>query len=567
MRSKLLAAFAATLLVAACSGKRDAARPLAVRIVSPAATTYVNGDLWFEVEADGAYEGVDLALDGAVIAELVPPERFLWKAANVAEGSYRFVARARRGTEQVLSAPVTVTVDRVKPQVASASPAADAIVYAPFPAVEVTFDEPIRTPLPAGAVSARWRDGGLSATAAVVGTSTIRITLPAWLEGAEVTVAGVTDLAGNLADPFTRAFDVLTIPVVAGPRELGAGTRLTSVRVAAAPSGGTVVAAVAGSTPRVWRVSPDGVVTALPALEFITARTLDVAVRADGTPLLVVGGVGSVGVFGWTGSGWESLGAPAEASGALQPHLVIDPVGAPIVAWIVPVPHGESPARLEARVARLAAGSWTPLAGFHPAGQHAFGTASVATLDGVAYVACWEGPVVPDGTGGSVVVRSWDGTAWQPAFDTGVKGDPDLRTSVDGRAALAVTLAPELGTLAGAVRVFSRPATGAWGEVAALARAVDTAVYDAGYLESTVGAVPGPVDAAVARIASGRMVVDFRRPGDTFWSVWGPPFVPGSHQAWPAVDGSADGTYRFARVERAGADDYLVVSSLRFVAP
>jgi hypothetical protein len=33
------------------------------------------------------------------------------------------------------------------------------------------------------------------------------------------------------------------------------------------------------------------------------------------------------------------------------------------------------------------------------------------------------------------------------------------------------------------------------------------------------------------------------------------------------VDGSADGTYRFARVDRAGADDYLVVSSLRFVAP
>ncbi|BDG03954.1 Ig-like domain-containing protein [Anaeromyxobacter oryzae] len=571
LHASLRAGWALALVLIGCSGGGDPAKPFAVRIVSPALTAYTNGgEVRIAVEVDGAYEAVDLARDGAVVAELVPPEPFLWRTADVADGTYRFVARARRGTEQVLSAPVTVVVDRVKPKVVSASPSAGTLQYSPYPTIEIAFDEAIDVASVAGAVAVL--AAGVDAAPAVSVSesesgTTLRIVPAFWADPVEVVVTGVRDLAGNaMNEPYAVSWPVAA-SIVAGPRELGAGIRFSSVRVAPAPHGGAVVAAVTGYTTHVWSVSSSGAVTALDPM-YTGDGGVDVATDVAGNPTIATAGWGAVSVFRWSGSAWVALGGgplPGTAdTNNGSPRVVLDASGAPVVSWmsLVVVDVASSNYWWTASAARLSGGTWQVLPGFHPDGRQAYDGPSVALVDGVPYLACNEGPKPgSDGPSASVVLRSWDGSAWQPALETGLKGLPAL-SAAGGRAVLSVAvITPSYTPTTGAVRVFTREPAAAWSEVTALAHSVDSALWD-GRWEVPVAVAPGPADAVVVRTDAGALRMDFRLPGG-YWQVWNTPALADARQVWPAIAADGDGLYRVAHVERGADADWLEVSMLR----
>jgi hypothetical protein len=100
----------ALLLLGACGGTPPGAAEVA--IVGLEATTYVHGPVTFVVAVvGGAPDSLELRRDGVLFQVLAGAE-FTWATASAPEGSYVFVARARRGTRVIDSEPRTIVVDR-----------------------------------------------------------------------------------------------------------------------------------------------------------------------------------------------------------------------------------------------------------------------------------------------------------------------------------------------------------------------------------------------------------------------------------------------------------------------
>jgi hypothetical protein len=269
-------------------------------------------------------------------------------------------------------------------------------------------------------------------------------------------------------------------------------------------------------------------------------------------------------VYRWSGSAWQLLGGGVVPGGAdtnnISAGLALDGSGAPVVSWMSLVYVDGSTYWWTAKVARLSRDGWEVLPGFHPDGRAAGNVSSVALVDGVPYLACNE--AAKPGSAGAptaVVLRRWDGAAWQTALETGLQGLPSLGVA-GGRAALsvAVVTASEIPS-SGTIHVFTREPAGAWGEIVALARPVDAVIWDHRW-ELPAAVAPGPTDAVVVRTDAGALRMDFRRPAEE-WSSWGTPRLAGARQVWPAIVEGYDGMYRVAHVERGAESDWLELTT------
>lgn len=110
-------ALSVAVALAACTQTGPQQPEAEVAIVGLEATTYVNDSVTFTVAVvGGPYDSLELRRDGELF-QVLEDESFTWDVSAVPEGSYSFVARLRRGTEVVDSAPKAVVVDRTPPTV------------------------------------------------------------------------------------------------------------------------------------------------------------------------------------------------------------------------------------------------------------------------------------------------------------------------------------------------------------------------------------------------------------------------------------------------------------------
>ncbi|HET8985993.1 MAG TPA: Ig-like domain-containing protein [Trueperaceae bacterium] len=122
-----LALLSLLLALSSCSGPQGPIADLAITGLE--ATTYVNGPITFTVLVIGGRpDSIELRRDGALFQQL-SGNAYTWDSSSAPEGSYVFVARARRGEQVVDSEPKTVVVDRTAPTVTfSATPSAAPLI-------------------------------------------------------------------------------------------------------------------------------------------------------------------------------------------------------------------------------------------------------------------------------------------------------------------------------------------------------------------------------------------------------------------------------------------------------
>lgn len=94
--------------------------PADVALVNMEAVTYVNAAVTFTVAVvGGGYDSLELVRDGELFEVLTSPS-YTWDVSAVPEGSYKFLARVRRGSTVLDSAAKVVVVDRTPPTVSLA---------------------------------------------------------------------------------------------------------------------------------------------------------------------------------------------------------------------------------------------------------------------------------------------------------------------------------------------------------------------------------------------------------------------------------------------------------------
>jgi hypothetical protein len=183
------------LALSACSAPATAD----VAIVGLEDTTYVNGTLTFDVAVVGApADSLELRRDGELF-QVLTDGTYTWDTTAAPEGSYVFVARARRGGAVLDSAPKTVVVDRTAPTVTMTVDAPDAPIVLPAGSITLSADAEDAHGVP----RVEFLDGD-----GVVGTvdaAPYAVTLPA-VRGLHAYRARVVDRAGNVAQ--TAAVDV-----------------------------------------------------------------------------------------------------------------------------------------------------------------------------------------------------------------------------------------------------------------------------------------------------------------------------------------------------------------------
>ena len=178
-----------------------------VQIASPASPAYTNGSISIQVvfsPPSAAPAQVDLLDGSSKLVTISAPFTYVWNTALVAEGPHQITARAAFGAQTVTSAPVTIFVDRTRPQIRSQLPAPAATDVDLSNPIQIGFSEPLIPATVTGSVSLSAAGVAIPITTALSAdgkTVTISlsnrsaITLPA-----DVTVAvsaTVSDLAGN----------------------------------------------------------------------------------------------------------------------------------------------------------------------------------------------------------------------------------------------------------------------------------------------------------------------------------------------------------------------------------
>ena len=192
------AALVALLALAALAGCGGPVAP-DVAILGLEATTYVNGSLTFAVAVVGTpADSLELRRDGALF-QVLTGSSFTWDSTTAPEGSYVFVARARRGDLVIDSEPKTVVVDRTPPtlDLTVDAPAAPIVLPAAAIVFTATADDAHGVP------RVEFLDGDV-----VVGTAEsapYALTLPA-ARGLHAYGARAIDRAGNATQ--TAAVDV-----------------------------------------------------------------------------------------------------------------------------------------------------------------------------------------------------------------------------------------------------------------------------------------------------------------------------------------------------------------------
>jgi hypothetical protein len=102
---------------------------LGATVVAPGATNAAV--VTIRVDVTGEPDKVELAVDGIVVGELLPPYEFVWRTGGLPDGMYYFGARVHRGGEEALGAAVAVRLDRVGPTLESTAPSPGTLLSPP----------------------------------------------------------------------------------------------------------------------------------------------------------------------------------------------------------------------------------------------------------------------------------------------------------------------------------------------------------------------------------------------------------------------------------------------------
>lgn len=357
--------------------------PLQVAIASPSAPVATNGTVHVVVSVtNGTPSAVYLLVDGAWLGA-VPAGTYAWNTASTAEGVHALVAVATRGAESFQSAPVSVTVDRTGPSIASSTPANGASDVAASTPVSLVLSEPVRPATVAGAVTVS--SGG----SVLASTATLRA------DGRTVDVA--------FTPPAARPVDV-TVAVGASLLDLlgnaAAGSSVSFTYPAWIPLGGLL-----------YETSSSGGIT-------------DLAVDSAARPVLVLTdtatGAGVVRASRWEAGAWNALGDGVSAAGhdAGGGTVVVDASDRPVIAY------GED--RYFVRVKRWDGSAWVALGDSLSPGTSSIGSPRVALMPDGEPVVAYDG-YEDSATHARIHVKRWDATtgAW---VALGGAVNPDLTT-------------------------------------------------------------------------------------------------------------------------------------------
>jgi hypothetical protein len=406
------------LLAVAC-GRGSSAGPWPVQafVEGPTATNAEVVRL-FVVVVPTPFDRVELALDGVVIGELVPPYEYDWRTEGLEDGTYRFSARVKKGSSTATSPPLDVKLDRAGPRLAGASPDPGTLLSPPWPDVLLTFDERI-DPLSFGeddVIVTRPDESAVSATVTLdpADATTLRVRPNSWGDGSiTVRVSGLEDLAGNAMEAVSVAYPTTSTRILAGGRG-----DVSNPGLAVDATGRVVVAFLEDVELVVLRAPLDlqSPVERLEPAAAIRGFDVSVAIGPDGEPVVAVAQFGAIQLWRWDGAGWVALGPAApDDRYSVGPSLAFDGAGHAVLAWESMTKAPEPPYYMVSyvvRAARLVDGEWEDLGDLHD--EAIYGTApSVAVAsDGTPFVAWLDASSLE----APARLSYWNGEAWMDAW-------------------------------------------------------------------------------------------------------------------------------------------------------
>jgi hypothetical protein len=329
-----------------------------IRLVSPAAMTYANGEVAVEVQVAGAAPAsVELLRNGVAWMVIEAPFKHSWNTRADPEGEYLLSARATTGGREVTADPVMVTVDRTPPTVTELLPARGSASVDTSAPIKMTFSEPV-APTTVTDASVQLAVAGTPLAAMVLlaadGKSLTlsapdlrSVTLPAAFTA--VLAATIADRAGNGIAPLASAWTwtvpawvtLPPLPTVLPPRlAVGPDRRPVVIYVSAATVNSTSVYDVhlARYESGQWNTAMGA-----PTSTRDTGRNgYSLALDSKGQPVVAwtQAGAGQVNVHVgmWNGSTWNNAFPPLDAvtdvsRNASAPSVRVDGSDRPVVAW------------------------------------------------------------------------------------------------------------------------------------------------------------------------------------------------------------------------------------------
>ncbi|QDE71557.1 hypothetical protein BHS09_33750 [Myxococcus xanthus] len=490
-RSSLLIA---TLSLLGCGDLSDGTPPnhspgdsMRLEINNARGMEHVNGSLLVTVQMQGGQpETVELFLDGALLATLLPPFEFTWDTTDKPEGIYQLQARTQWKGHTLMSPKHPVSVDRTGPVVVEASPWSTDLFPSHASTLQVKFSEPVRFARDEDVTaSVRVNDRELTPRMSLAHSGLLVFApigvpdlLPA--EGsASLPLGNITDLAGNPAQfnpekgpRYSWTWSVplfMRDPMYLSTWSPGLGYTPLSVvgrpALAVGPDGDAVLAladvsgqgqhdgaklgthiVVGRQQQRHWQQVGEPVVVP-GASEAAGVSDPLLALGSDGHPVIAfqhhesAHASPALHVFQWVPPTWQPLGgrlnAPeaAELSGA---SLVVDSEGRPVVAWS---------AADGIRVQRWEADQWRPLGAVQRVGMGPEATVSTGapalSVDGSGGVFLAWAEAESSEVGAGLYVRHWNGSGWVAVggrlIHEGLDAlnhqvsEPALATTPDGR--------------------------------------------------------------------------------------------------------------------------------------
>ncbi|MEM9073076.1 MAG: Ig-like domain-containing protein [Myxococcota bacterium] len=312
---------------------------------------YTNSSVSFQFTVEPTVvDGVELLVDGAAFADLVPPYSYVLDTTSLSEGAHEVVAQAVASGASGSSIPMTVIVDRTPPRVVAESPTRSSTgVWIPS-GVSIQLSESVDPDtLNDAAVTISASSDASLPKALSFGLENDQIDIefadiPAPTTLSVAVNASITDLAGNplTADVWSYPIDLWT--QIAGPAEVPTPARAEQPRRLAVSSDAGLVcvtwARTMGSTPNQLFVSCstgsawdelDGPLNADPE-----RSVTDAALTIDDDGRAVVFWTEFAELHGarWDGGSWERLGTVPVTGLRFRTAIeaAVDSAGNPVVA-------------------------------------------------------------------------------------------------------------------------------------------------------------------------------------------------------------------------------------------
>ncbi|GHG74253.1 Ig-like domain-containing protein [Comamonas sp. JC664] len=474
--------------------------------------THVRGPVTLQASTNVSNpETVELLLGGERLATLQAPYTYTWDSTAYAEATHTFAARVTKNGSVVTSAERRLVVDRTRPTIVTQEPSPDETTVPSGQPIRVRISERIRGASLGGA-SVQLRLGGILVERIVeLSDDETLLTITPTEAGAlphnfELALADtITDLAGNPLDVANGTWrwsvpSWLSVGPTTGISPVGAQAPHLHLPSGAAPLLAWKVLdgiSVHRYQDETWSALGEVLKVGVDGVNVLAASP--VVLTNNGTPVVSwteeEWGGGNAYVRTWTGTSWQTVGAPVDGAGKPSLHFGTTPqpwlaaiqdgpdqgstsvrlhqlngahwqgVGTPLradtastgqvndlslsahgavpyIAWSeFDVDANLNPINGRVHVWRRHANQWIPVGGTLKA--HTTGTSasqSTMVMDGEGHpVVAWSEstPPGPDGTAARVYVSRWTGNEWAP-LGNGLSATPGNTTADQPSLALGV---------------------------------------------------------------------------------------------------------------------------------